>query len=56
MPECPYCGKWFKTKKGLNVHISKMHALEKNVEELLGVPGLMSGTRKRKKGKGFSLF
>ena len=25
MPECPYCGKWFKTKRGLEQHITKVH-------------------------------
>jgi len=25
MPECPYCGKWFKTKRGLQQHIAKVH-------------------------------
>ncbi|NJE79577.1 C2H2-type zinc finger protein [Thermococcus sp. GR4] len=25
MPECPYCGKWFRTKKGLQQHITKTH-------------------------------
>lgn len=25
MPECKYCGKWFKSNKGLKLHITKMH-------------------------------
>ncbi len=25
MPECPYCGKWYKTKAGLKQHITKSH-------------------------------
>jgi uncharacterized C2H2 Zn-finger protein len=25
MPECPYCGRWFKTKRGLETHIAKVH-------------------------------
>ena len=25
MPECPYCGRWFRSKKGLKVHITKAH-------------------------------
>jgi len=25
MPECPYSGKWFRSKKGLKVHISWAH-------------------------------
>jgi len=25
MPECPYCGRWFRTKRGLNQHITKVH-------------------------------
>ncbi len=25
MPECPYCGKWFRSKKGLQQHITKTH-------------------------------
>jgi len=25
MPECPYCGRWFKTERGLNQHIAKSH-------------------------------
>ncbi|WP_099209186.1 hypothetical protein [Thermococcus henrietii] len=28
MPECPYCGKWFKTKKGLQQHITKVHKVD----------------------------
>ena len=28
MPECPYCGKWFKTKKGLEQHITKVHKVD----------------------------
>ncbi len=28
MPECPYCGKWFRSKKGLRQHISKSHTTE----------------------------
>ncbi len=30
MPECQYCGKWFRSKKGLNSHITKAHTT-KNV-------------------------
>jgi hypothetical protein len=25
MPECPYCGRWFRSKKGLSQHIGKIH-------------------------------
>ena len=25
MPECPYCGKWFRSNKGLKQHIAKSH-------------------------------
>ena len=25
MPNCPYCGRWFKTKRGLKQHITKVH-------------------------------
>ena len=28
MPECPYCGKWFRSKKGLRTHITKSHTME----------------------------
>lgn len=28
MPECRYCGKWYKSNKGLNLHITKMHTSE----------------------------
>jgi len=28
MPRCPYCDEWFKTKKGLKVHITKAHTTE----------------------------
>lgn len=27
MPECPYCGRWFKTKAGLKQHIAKSHEI-----------------------------
>jgi len=25
MPKCPYCGRWFRTKRGLKIHIGKVH-------------------------------
>jgi hypothetical protein len=25
MPKCPYCGEWYKTNKGLEIHITKKH-------------------------------
>ncbi len=25
MPECPYCGRWFRSKKGLRIHIARKH-------------------------------
>jgi uncharacterized C2H2 Zn-finger protein len=25
MPECRYCGKWFRSNKGLKTHITKSH-------------------------------
>ena len=28
MPDCKYCGKWFRSNKGLNQHITKMHTSE----------------------------
>jgi len=28
MPECPYCGRWFKTKRGLQQHIAKSHSMK----------------------------
>jgi len=28
MPECPYCGRWFRSKKGLKIHITKAHTYE----------------------------
>jgi uncharacterized C2H2 Zn-finger protein len=28
VPECPYCGKWFKTKRGLEQHITKVHKID----------------------------
>lgn len=28
MPECPYCGRWFKTKRGLKQHIAKSHEVD----------------------------
>jgi len=28
MPDCKYCGKWFRSNKGLNLHITKMHTSE----------------------------
>jgi hypothetical protein len=28
MPECQYCGKWFRTKRGLKQHITKAHTTE----------------------------
>ena len=27
MPECPHCGRWFKTKGGLKQHISRSHTV-----------------------------
>ena len=50
MPKCPYCGRWFKTKRGLKQHITKSHT------DCFGVidPGTIDpfGTaRKRKKSR-----
>lgn len=28
MPECQYCGNWYPSNKGLNIHITKMHTFE----------------------------
>ena len=25
MPRCPYCNRWFRTKRGLKQHITKSH-------------------------------
>lgn len=25
MPECPHCGKWYRSNKGLKTHITKSH-------------------------------
>ena len=29
MQKCPYCGAWFRTKKALNIHITKRHKKKK---------------------------
>ncbi|RLI84806.1 MAG: hypothetical protein DRO98_08185 [Archaeoglobales archaeon] len=28
MPECPHCGKWFRSNKGLKQHITKVHTVD----------------------------
>ena len=61
MPECPYCGKWFKTKRGLKQHIAKVHTTKVGevrvvnpltVDPLGAIERKMERARKRKKKKG----
>ena len=66
MPECPYCGKWFKTKRGLKQHITKAHTFEFAGERVLdpmtfdpigAAERRAERAKKRKKKKGlFDLF
>ena len=28
MPKCPYCGRWFRTRRGLRTHIGKVHMVD----------------------------
>ena len=42
MPKCPVCGKWFRSNKGLKVHIRRKHSYSK----LFGDP-----ERKARKGR-----
>lgn len=28
MPKCPYCGRVFRSERGLKIHIARIHALE----------------------------
>ena len=67
MPECPYCGRWFKTKRGLKQHISKSHMMDMGFTKVLDLGSIdplgaaerrAERQRKRKKKKGglFDLF
>jgi len=55
VPRCPYCGRWFRTRRGLNVHISKSHSLAKAIDEaiegMLSIPGTKSRPKKRKRSR-----
>ncbi|AEY69075.1 zinc-finger domain protein [Thermococcus prieurii virus 1] len=53
MPECPYCGKWFKTKKGLQQHITKVHKVDTPFGKVLD-PSTFDFMGKRR-GKGREL-
>ncbi|AAB90067.1 MULTISPECIES: C2H2-type zinc finger protein [Archaeoglobus] len=63
MPECPYCGRWFKTKRGLNQHIAKSHetkfggvrVLDPTTIDPLGAAERRA-ERKKKRKKGFGLW
>ena len=48
MPECPYCGKWFKTKRGLEQHITKVHKVDTPFGKALN-PGSFDFTGKLKR-------
>ncbi len=67
MPECPYCGKWFKTKRGLEQHITKVHkvdtpfgkALDPSTFDFMGKlkrEEERAKKRRKKKKDPFSLF
>ena len=28
IPECPYCGKWYRSNKSLKQHITKTHTMD----------------------------
>ena len=54
MPECPYCGRWFRTKKGLNQHISRAHTTDIGGEKMLNpltfdIFGAMERRKERRK-------
>lgn len=64
LPECPYCGRWFRTKRGLKTHIAKVHMVDDGFGgrvlnpfsiDLLGAAERRM-KRKRKRRKGFSLW
>ncbi|HIE30818.1 MAG TPA: hypothetical protein EYP67_00330 [Methanosarcinales archaeon] len=61
MPECRYCGKWFRSNKGLKQHITKMHTdktifgdryIDPSTIDPLGAMKEREKRRKRGKGKG----
>lgn len=54
MPECPYCGKVFKTEKGLRQHITKVHKEKTEFGQVLDpstidIEGKLERRAKRKK-------
>ena len=56
MPECPYCGKWFRTKRGLKQHITKSHTFEFAGGRVFDVTtvdifGAMERREERKRGR-----
>ena len=65
MPECPYCGRWFKTKRGLQQHIAKSHSvkmpfggrmIDPSTIDIFGKMERESKRASRRKKKSFSLW
>jgi len=49
MYKCPYCGREFKTKRGLAIHVGRVHRSEKEEEEvLMEILGEKEGGRRPK--------
>lgn len=65
MPECPYCGRWFKTKRGLQQHIAKSHSvktpfggrmIDPSTIDIWGKMEREAERARRRKKKSFSLW
>ncbi len=58
MPECPYCGKWFRSNKALKQHITKAHTVKTGMgTRMLAIGtvepfGAMERRAKRRKRRG----